>query len=50
MARRPVWHHMLLDSREEALTAVELHNGPRSGRPLEGFGRTEGSGLKALTA
>ena len=37
MARRPVWHYMLLDSRDEALTAIELHNGPRSGRPLEGF-------------
>lgn len=37
MPRKPIWHYMLLDSREEALTAVELHNGPRSGRPLEGF-------------
>lgn len=37
MPRKPVWHFMLLDSREEALTAVELHNGPRSGRPLESY-------------
>lgn len=37
MARRPAWHYMLLDSREEALTAIELYNGPRSGRPLEHF-------------
>lgn len=37
MSRRPGWHYTLLDSRKEAITAIELHNGPRSARPLAGF-------------
>ena len=37
MARRPRWHHMVLASQAEALTAVELHNSPITPRPLESF-------------
>ena len=37
MARRPRWHHMVLASQAEALTAVELHNSPLAPRPLESF-------------
>lgn len=37
MAPRPRWHHMVIAAREEALTAVEIHNSPLSPRPLEGF-------------
>jgi hypothetical protein len=37
MVKRTKWQHMVMASRAEALTAVEIHNSPLSLRPLEGF-------------